>query len=226
MAPAGSGKKLCGAKTPNGRHATCHNIAGKGTDHKGVGRCSRHLGSTANHKKAASVELARIECETLGIPIETTPADALIEEVKEAKGNVTFYRQLIQELPTHPAADVFVVNEDTENGGHWERGEPGVYGRTYHVSGIPTGKAEAHILVQLYNEERKRLRDACEGALRAGIEERQVRLAEADAERITAAQMRAFAAMGLADRLEEFRGNFHRFLAGDEPPHLGAAGTG
>jgi len=219
MAPAGPGKKLCGAKTKTG---TCKNVAGKGTKHLRVGRCSRHAGATANHEKAASVELARIECETLGIPVETTPADALLEEVAEAKGNVTFYRRLIQELPTHPEPDVFVV-EDGE--GYWQRGATGIYGPTYHVSGIPTGEAKAHILVQLYNDERKRLRDASEGALKAGVEERRVRIAEADAERIMDALVGAAIAMGLGDRLEELRAQFIAHLR-DEPPHLGAAEAG
>ncbi len=170
------------------------------------------------------MEIARRECVALGLPIETTPADALMEEVREACGNVAFYRQLIQELPTHPEPDEYVAGEDGD--GHWERGEPGIYGRTYHVSGIPTGEAKPHVLLQLYNDERKRKLDASSAALRAGIEERQVRIAEADAERIEMANMRAFAAMGLADRLEEFRGHFYRFLADDEPAHLGTATAG
>jgi hypothetical protein len=226
MAPAGPSKKLCGAKTPHGKYPTCHNVAGKGTKHKGVGRCSRHLGATANHEKAASVELARIECETLGIPIQISPAEALLAEVFEAQGNVVFYRNLIKELPTHPEPDVFVV-EDGE--GYWQRGKTGVYGRTYHVSGVPTGEGKPHVLVQLYNDERKRRREAAEGALKAGVEERRIRIAEADAERIMDAQMKVLMAMGLTDRLEEFRQSFATHLRGDdgdEPAHLGAAQAG
>jgi len=171
------------------------------------------------------MEIALRECVALGIPIETTPADALIDEVREAKGNVVFYRALIQELPTHPDPDVFVVGDDGK--GHWERGTTGIYGRTYHVSGVPTGEAKEHILVRLYNDERKRLRDACEGALRAGVEERQVRIAEADAERIETAHVKALVTMGLGDRLEEFRDAFRDSLTpGREPAHLGASATG
>jgi hypothetical protein len=220
----GPDKTLCAAQRPNQpKGVTCKRVAGHGTDHLGVGRCSRHGGSTESHEKAASLELARIECETLGIPVETTPADALIDEVKEAKGNVVFYRHLIQELPTHPEPDVFVGSEDSE--GHWERGATGVYGLTYHVSGIPTGEAKPHVLVQLYNDERKRLRDACEGALKAGVEERRVRIAETDAERIMDAHMKTFTAMGLADRMEEFRAIFAANLR-DEPAHLGSTQKG
>lgn len=236
MPAPGPDKELCGAqlaKQPVG--VTCKRVAGAGTKHLGVGCCSRHGGNTESHEKAAAVEIARRECTTLGLPIETTPADALMEEVWEACGNVEFYRHLVQQLPTHPADDVLVpttivANEDgtTEQiPAHWERGDPGVYGRTYHVSGIPTGEAKPHVLVQLYNDERKRKLDASAAALRAGVDERRVRIAEADAVRIETANIKAFEAMGIADRLEEFRGYFHRELAaGSEPAHLGAASTG
>lgn len=214
------GHEHCGAKTRKG--GVCKLPAGHGTDHVGIGRCKLHGGSTPTHEKAASTEIARRECATLGIPVETTPAEALIREVWEAEGNVEFYRRLVQQLPTHPEDDMFVASEDGD--GHWERGAPGIYGRTYHVSGVPTGEAKEHVLVRLYNEERKRKVDASAAALRAGVEERRVQIAEADAQAITAAYMAAFADLGLMDRLEEFRNAFHsRLAAGTQPAHLGAA---
>lgn len=228
-------EQFCNAQRANQPEGVlCKRPAGWGTDHPGVGRCKRHGGSTPNHQKAASLEIARRECVALGVPIDTTPDVALMDEVREACGNVAFYRQLVQDLPTHPAPDVLVpaVTVENEDGStetiaqHWERGDPGIYGRTYHVSGIPTGEAKPHVLLQLYNDERKRKLEASAAALRAGIEERQVRIAEADAERIETANVKAFAAMGLTDRLEEFRGHFYRFLASDEPAHLGAASAG
>lgn len=204
----------------------CGRPAGWGTDHAGAGRCKLHFGNTESENRKAQEVVARRECVSLGIPIETTPAEALVREVWEASGNVAFYRQLVQGLPTHPEDDEFVSPEG-EGDGHWIRGEPGIYGRTYHVSGIPTGEAKPHVLVQLYNDERKRKLDASAAALRAGVDERRVRIAEADAVRIETANIKAFEAMGIADRLEEFRGYFHRELAaGSEPAHLGAASAG
>jgi hypothetical protein len=225
---AGPDKRLCGAQRLNQPEgATCTQRAGWGTDHPGVGRCKRHGGATESHQRAAALEIARQECEVLGIPIETTPAEALIREVWEASGNVAFYRRLVQELPTHPEGRIYVPPDGDEGKGYWGDGKVGVYGPTYHVSGIPTGEAKPHVLVVLYNDERKRLVDAASAALKAGVEERRVRIAEADAERIMDAQMKAFAAMGLADRLEEFRGHFAASLTADgEPAHLGALGTG
>src|ERR1700723_564286 len=101
-----AGHERCGAKTRNG--GVCKLPAGHGTDHPGIGRCKLHGGSTPTHEGAASMEIARRECAALGVPIDTTPDVALMDEVREACGNVAFYRQLVQELPTHPAPDVLV----------------------------------------------------------------------------------------------------------------------
>lgn len=228
-------KTFCGAKTKS-REGTCRNAAGFKTDHVGYGNCHLHGGATRTHQRHAQELAARAECATLGIPIEVDPGEALILELWETAGNVAFYRALIQQLPSHPDPDVFVRvepeaaddGEAHEPFGHWERGEPGIYGRTYHVSGAPTGEAKPHILVSLYNDERKHLTDVAAAALRAGVEERRVRMAEADATKILEAQVDALIAIGLADRLEDFRGAFINALRPviTQPAALGAAGPG
>jgi hypothetical protein len=210
--------KHCGGQRPNQPPGTlCTLTKGWGTDHPGVGHCRRHAGNTPSHRVAAQREIARQECDRLGIPIEVDPGEALIREVFETAGNVAFYRALVQELPTHPDPDVYVPG-DGETEGHWERGNPGVYGRTYHVSGVPTGEAKPHILVTLYNDERKHLTDVALGALRAGVDERRVRLAEQDATWVMDAQVKALIAIGMGDRLEDFRRAFGVALDGVEPP--------
>jgi hypothetical protein len=218
--------KHCGGKTRRGTR--CEKTKGWGTGHVGVGCCKLHGGSTPTHERAASRELARQACETLGVPIEVDPAEALIRELWETAGNVEFYRQLVQQLPAHPEADEFVPPaKDSDTAGYWIRGEPGVYGRTYHVSGIPTGEAKPNILVVLYNEERKHLVDVAAAALKAGVEERRVRMAETDATQIFGAMAKALAAMGLGDRLDEFRTGFAAALRPDvEPLGLGASRPG
>ena len=239
MAAHGADKDLCGAQRPNQPvGVTCKLRAGLGTDHPGVGRCKRHGGCTESHQQAASVEIARQECDRLGVPIQVDPGEALIREVWEAAGNVAFYRQLVQELPTHPEPDEYVVPDvkeeglidappDGERDAHWVRGTPGVYGPTYHQSGIPTGEAKPHILVQLYNDERKHLVSVAAAALKAGVEERRVRMAESDATMILGAQVKALVAMGLSDRLEEFRAQFVTALRrAGERPALGTASAG
>lgn len=212
MAPSdkdqGHGK--CGAKARSGQ--PCTRPAGWGTEHAGTGCCKMHGGSTPNHNAAAARELARQACVTLGVPIEEHPAQALLGEVFRTRGNVQFYEQLVQELPTHPDPDEYIKGDDTTDG-HWERGQPGVYGRTYHVSGIATGEAKPHILVQLYNEERKHLVAATSAALKAGVDARRVQIEE-DQALLIAEGFKAFAvALGHDPASEPVRKAFRAQLS-------------
>ena len=223
---ATEGHETCGGKTRGG--TPCKNKAGYKTDHPGIGRCAFHLGATPTHQRAANLEIARQECVTLGIPILTDPGEALIREVWECAGNIAFYRAQVQQLPTEPEPDAYIpgtVEGEVVTAGHWVRGDPGVYGRTYHVSGLPTGEAKPHVWVVLYNQERDRMRAVCESALKANVEERRVRLAEADATMILGAQVQALVAMGMGDRLDEFRRAFSTALQPAEPLTIGAAGA-
>lgn len=176
MAAPGPDKTLCGAQRANqAPGVTCGRSAGHGTDHLGVGRCSRHGGNTPSHAAAAINELARRACTTLGVSVEQHPAEALLGEVFRTRGAVDFYEALVQELPTHP-----------------EDGKAGVYGPTYHQSGIPTGEAKPHILVQLWMQERKHLVDATTAALKAGVDAKRLQIEE-DKAALFADVLRSFA---------------------------------
>ena len=167
---------------------------------------------------------AQSACDRLGIQVDTDPGEALIEAVREAAGNVEFYRGLVAELPIHPEDDVREVNDDGEP--FWERGEAGVYGRTYHQSGIPTGEAKPHILVVLYNQERDRLVAYAKEALAAGVEERRIRLAESDARTLFAGVGKAMAAANLTpEQIETFRSVLAQSLRESTPVPSGLAGS-
>jgi len=201
----------CGGKTRAG--GSCKNAAGFKTSHPGIGRCAFHGGATPTHERAAKRELARRECAKLGIPIEMDPAKALLQELWECAGNVAVYRALVQRLPLHPEPDQY-------GGGHRQRGEPGIYGWTYHASGTRTGKARPHPLVELYNDERDRLAAVAAAALKAGVEARRVQLAEAEAAMVFDALTKTLAALGMGDRVEEFRSAFAEAL--EATPTAGA----
>ncbi|HTZ63512.1 MAG TPA: hypothetical protein VMB51_05355 [Solirubrobacteraceae bacterium] len=192
----------------------CGRPAGWGTEHAGKGRrpgtgkCRFHFGTTEVENEKAREARALEACETLGIPHDgITPEQALLAELWECLGNIDFYRRQVQRLPPAPEPDTFTPGNDGEKG-TWERGATGIYGRTYHQSGIPTGEAKPHVLVVLYERERDRLRAIAESMLRAGVEERRVQLAEADAAMVFTGITAALTAMGLEERLEEFRGHF------------------
>lgn len=168
--------------------------------------CRKH-GAAApqvRDKAAANVEelAVRAACDKLGLSREMDPGEGLLELVREAAGNVEFYRQLVAEIPTHPEDDELTVDED---GPHYKHGAIGIYGRTYHQSGIPTGEAKRHILVTMYDDERDRFANFCQLALRAGVEERAVKLAEQTGQLI-AQVLRATVAdpeLGLSPEVQE-----------------------
>lgn len=87
---------LCGARKKNGD--PCRNFAGQGTEHFGVGRCSRHLGNTKNHRVHAVKEEAQKRSIQFGEPIEVSPAEALIATVHLSAGHLQFLRD---ELAAH-----------------------------------------------------------------------------------------------------------------------------
>src|ERR1035438_1281689 len=99
MARHGPDKDICGAQRANQPEGVvCQNVAGERTEHLGIGRCYRHGGSTVSHTKAAQVELARRECDKLGIEVEIDPAEALIRAVWRAQGNLMFYEAQVARL--------------------------------------------------------------------------------------------------------------------------------
>jgi len=193
----------CDAQRPNQPKGTlCSLRAGHGTDHVGTGPCKRHGGSTRNHVKAAQRALAVKACATLGVPIQTGPGEALLQELCETVGNVAFYRALVQQLDAHPAPDERIgEGEDA----YYARGEPGVYGRTYHVSGIATGEAKPHVLVQLYNAERKHLKEVSAAALSAGVQDRWVSALENTATTVVQVLTDFATRMGLDPGAEDVR---------------------
>lgn len=213
--------EACGAKTRKG--IPCAQPAGFGTTHVGVGKCKWHGGSTPNHRRSAAIELQRRACDRLGIPVppeEGDPGALLLGAVREAAGNVEFYRSLVEELPTHPEPGRWET--DATGIRYFRQGDPGVYGPTYHQSGIPTGEAKPHILVVLYNEERDRLVRYSKEALAAGVEERRIRLEEADARDLMTAFSKGIHAAKLSPEQtevlrREFANHLRRSRAADTP---------
>lgn len=202
----------CGAQRANQPPGVlCTQRKGHGTPHPGIGRCSRHGGSTPPHVAAAAAELARRACVTLGVSVAIDPAEALLNEVRRSYGNVLFYEQLVAQLPTHPAADTTTPAPTEGEGQEGEgeattvRGAIGVYGPIYHASGEATGESRAHVLVTLYNDERKHLARVAAAALSAGVAQRAIELAE-DVARQVAEVLTAFAReLGLDPSAPEVR---------------------
>lgn len=149
--------RRCTAKSRSGER--CKKAAIKG------GKvCATHGGRARQVKAKAAerVEKVAVEKEALrlGIVVEVDPGEALLGALYRAWADLHYYDDRVNQ---HQAA-----------GGE-------VYGRTYHASGYETGEAKRHILVQMREDATKRVAEISALALRAGVEERRVRLAEADA---------------------------------------------
>jgi hypothetical protein len=117
-----------------------------------------HLGRKAKDVKAEAK--VRELADTYGLPVETTPEQAILDEVHRTAGHVAWLEQQVHALTRGEL--VWGITKVKEGGD-----DAGV-----------TEEAVPHALLRLYQEERKHLVTVCAAALRAGIEERRVKLAE------------------------------------------------
>lgn len=156
--------------------------------------CRVHGGATKAAKEAAArnvaLQAAEREVRTLGLPVDISPTDALLEEVRWTAGHVEWLRAKVQELDTQIDAIAYDPDGDDEpelmsrhpnharHGLVWgttsikdKRTDDG--GETTTVQG-----AGASLWYELYAREREHLVKVCAAAIRAGCDERRVRLAE------------------------------------------------
>lgn len=147
---------------------------------KGGVVCRMHGGAAGQVRAAAARRTAEAEASaemgkavrTLGLPIDIDPAKALLDEIHWCAGHVAWLRSKVQDI----------ADKDL------------VWGRTQTDNGIgpqgpvdmSTEKAGANVWLELYNQERDRFHRVCALALRSGIEERRVKLAESQGDLVAA----------------------------------------
>ncbi|GLU58590.1 hypothetical protein [Paenarthrobacter ureafaciens] len=179
------GRIVCGAKNKKSEPCGLSPAAG-------ATRCGRHGGNSPQAKRAAerrvAEEKAKKELErgvrTLGLPFDIDPGKALLDEIHWTAGHVAWLREKVQEL------------QDEEL----------VWGKTQTDTGIgpqgpvdtTTEKAGPSVWYELYLKERDHLAKVCALALRAGIEERKVKLAESQGALVAEAIRRILAALNLS----------------------------
>lgn len=143
--------------------------------------CVTHGGRTqatgAAVTRFRNEQTAEYAANMLGIvDYDITPTEALLQEVREAAANVAFLRARVQAL---------VGDRDIDDPNH-----PLIWGqtseKTVSASQFPGTDEEfaagVHVWFQMYQSERERMVRAAQMALRAGVEERRVRLAEMGAD--------------------------------------------
>lgn len=208
----------CGARKRNGDPCGASPI-------KGGKRCVRHGGKAPQVLAAAARRLAEAEAKetmvkavrTLGLPIDIDPGKALLDEIHWTAGHVAWLRDKVQELDsfdklTRGTEDRMVTDRNGDEDwvpGTDESGNPGahalVWGQTEYrdkTGGDDAGQtvveqAGINIWYQLYLKEREHLAKVCSLALRAGIEERKVKLAESQGLLVADVIRRILNALGL-----------------------------
>lgn len=161
--------------SPHGRWCEQHNrwecvkqrSRGRGTCHGSAvadgDECRMHLG-----KKAADViseAQARKAVVTYGLPRDISPTEALLEEVRYSAGHVAWLREQVAALEAKDL--VWGVTEEAERNA------------TEFAGTDVTRAAAVNMWLDLYHRERRYLLDVTKTAIAVGIEERRVRLAEA-----------------------------------------------
>jgi hypothetical protein len=151
-------------------------------------------------------QAAQVAAVTYGLAVDVSPTDALLEEVRWTAGHVQWLRARVQEL--EQGAVVWgTTRTETEAGGTLALtfGGPDAddEDRTglVDVSSMPASKviqaAGPSVWLDLYDRERRHLVGVCTAAIKAGVEERRVRLAESQGELVATAIRSILTDLGL-----------------------------
>lgn len=76
----------------------CQRQKGHGTDHKGVGKCNFHGGTSPNGQKFAAKEAAISALERMGVPVPTDPVQGLLDTVALCAGMVRYLGGKVHDL--------------------------------------------------------------------------------------------------------------------------------
>lgn len=168
--------------------------------------CKVHGGMAKQNRAAAARRLAEAQASTavrtLGLRVDVSPAEALLDEVQWTAGHVLWLRGKVQELD----GDMIVSGEDDQ-----ARRDPLVWGTTEvrdtqggEYPGTTTvAKAAPSVWYVLYTQERAHLVTVCSAALKAGVEERRVQLAEKQGELVAQVIRGVLDDLGLTPEQEE-----------------------
>ncbi|WP_235020185.1 hypothetical protein [Ruania rhizosphaerae] len=176
--------------------------------------CAVHGGKSPQAKKAAARRIAEAEARaavvTFGLPVDVAPSEALLEEVRWTAGHVQWLRGRVQQL--EPDALTWGETKRVDKG---SGAEPGI---------DTTEAAAVNVWLDLYYRERAHFVAVCTAALKAGVEERRVRLAEQQGELVAVVIRRILDDLQLTPAQAELApgvaARHLRAIAGDQPSSL------
>ena len=186
----------CGAKTKAG--GNCQRPAGWGTTHPGAGNCKLHGGASPNGELHGNLELAKREAAVMGQPLPVDPGDALLQCIQIAAGEVQYASLRIAELDDDQA----VVEQRQVKTRPLSEGKDGEDPHTTVEEVTTSTTAELHIWIRVRQQAMDRLVNYSSVAIKAGLEERRVKIAEQTGQLIASAVRGILEELGVADRPE------------------------
>lgn len=121
-----------------------------------------------------------------GGPIDVTPEEALLQEVRRTAGHVAWLGRLIAGMESEDELWGYVGSAGSQSD---EKGS-----RDFYASIEPV------VWLRLYHQERAHLKSVAKAAIDAGIAERQVRLAEQQADLLAGALQAILNDLGLTEK--------------------------
>lgn len=188
---------FCRARTQKGKGPPCRRTAGWGTNHPGVGRCKNHGGSSPRAQLSGVIELARREAAVMGVPLDIDPHEAILECIRISAGEVQYASERIAELEEADAVGAIVTTHERPL-----KHEKGAESYSETVVETMRGQPAAHIWIEIRHQAMDRLAKYSKTALDAGVDERRVRIAEAQAMMLAAAIRGILEDLGVADNPE------------------------
>lgn len=157
----------CLAKLSDGS-GVCNSPAGFGTDHLGIGRCSVHGGNLLSHRNNAIAMKAKERMRILGAPKDIDPYSAVLEDIRRTAGHIDWLNEFINRISE--ANEALAAEEDF--------GDPELAAHRKTLEQFTEAGFDISVAYKIYHEERKHLVQVSQAAVRMGIAERQIQIAE------------------------------------------------
>jgi hypothetical protein len=185
---------FCGSKLAKGRKGTCRQIAGAKTDHPGSGHCWLHGGATPAGELYAERQAATRRLAAFGYQIDIDPHEALLLCIRLAAGEVQAATEQVEKLEegeilVHPWEELERPLKE-EKGGE----NPGI-----RVTETRKLKLQLNTWVEVRQQATDRLVRYSAAAVKAGLEERLVRVAEIQGQLMASAVRGILEDLGVAD---------------------------
>lgn len=152
---------FCGRPARNRGGKCCLARAGWKTDHPSHGACKFHGGAFPNATKSAEMAQAKRAVHVLGLPRDISPQQALLERVHSLAGIVDWLEDLLRGMESNDNL-IWGIVEKTEAG----------------ETTVVKEAARPSVWLRLHQEYSKHLVDTCAIAIKCGLAERQVKIAE------------------------------------------------